>query len=62
MVMGVDLIQHHLECLYSANFIDFIAFSKQYFSIEDRQVKCSMDSSVRMVGGHYEIAVLKGYK
>ena len=46
-----------LEHVYNADFTECTADLKEYLSIEDRRAKSIMDSSVKMVGGHYEIAL-----
>ena len=51
-VKGLDPIQHQLEHLYNADFTESTTDLK-----EDPRAKSIMDSSVKMVGGHYEIAL-----
>lgn len=56
-VKGLAPIQHQLERLYNADFAQCAADLKECLSIEDRRAKSIMDSSVKMVGGHYEIGL-----
>ena len=53
----MDPIQHQLERLYNADFSEVTADLKECIFIEDRRAKSVMDSSVKVVGGHYEIAL-----
>ena len=56
-VKGMDPIQLQLERLYNADFSECTADLKECLSVEDRRARSIMDSSVKMVGGHYEIAL-----
>ena len=56
-VKDLDPIQHQLERLYNADYTECTANLKECLSIGDRRAKSIMDSFVKMVGGHYEIAL-----
>lgn len=54
---GVDSIQQQLERLYNSEFTESRADLMECLSLEDRRAKAIMDHSVKLVGGHYEIAL-----
>ena len=46
-----------IERMYNADFTETTASSKEMMSIKDRRVLAIMESTVQMVGGHYELSL-----
>ncbi|XP_028410467.1 uncharacterized protein LOC114533081 [Dendronephthya gigantea] len=56
-VQGIRSINEQLQRLYNTEFNESTADPMECLSIEDRRAKAIMDSSVKLVDGHYEIGI-----